>query len=232
QSSVPAPSSLEKHQELAYNWELAPLKLPVGSVITVHADARDFDSIKGPNIGKSREIRLRIVSKDDAARQFDDARRELREELASVLTMQKQAMTPVDNAIRTLSQTDRLPQPQRDDLDNASMIQRQVNGRFTNRDDGLSTRISRMLDDLRNFKIANPEAQKQMQDLLDRVGAVRDQHLGPAEQGLTRATKSLDNRAQTDPNDRQSPSGGEQASPQPQQTKTERTNPASKADRT
>ena len=86
-----------------------PLKLPVGTIITFHADARDFDTIKGPNVGKSREIRLRIVSKDDASRQFDDARREFREEIARVLTMQKQAITPVDDAMRTLSQTNRLP---------------------------------------------------------------------------------------------------------------------------
>ena len=58
--------SFVKHQEIAHDWELAPLKLPVGTVITFHADARDFDTIKGPNIGKSREIRLRIVSKEDA----------------------------------------------------------------------------------------------------------------------------------------------------------------------
>lgn len=198
QSPTPAASSVVKHQELAHDWLLAPLKLPVGTIITYYADARDLDNLKGPNIGKSRELRLRIVSKEDAARQFDDARRELREELARVLTMQNQAITPVQNADRTLSQTDRLPQAQRDDLNNASMIQRQVGSRFTNRDEGLAARIRRMLEDLRNFKIANPEAQKQMEDMLGRVETVRDRNLGPAEQGLTRATKSLDNRAQSD----------------------------------
>ena len=34
-----------------------------------------------------------------------------------------------------------------------------------------------------NFKIANPDAQKQMEDMLARLGVIRDQHLGPAEQG-------------------------------------------------
>ena len=99
-----------KHQEIGHEWNLAPLKLAVGSIITFHADARDFDAIKGPNLGKSREIRLRIVSKEDAARQFDDARRELREEIARILAMQKQAITPVDEALRTLAKTDRLAQ--------------------------------------------------------------------------------------------------------------------------
>src|SRR5262249_26756262 len=190
---VPAASSLKKHLELAHQWELAPLKLAPGSVITFFADARDFDAIKGPNVGKSREIRLRIVSKEDAARQFDDARRELREELARVLTMQKQAMGPVENAARTLSQTDRLSQPQRDDLNNASMIQRQVSGRFTGREEGLSARIRRMLDDLRNFKMANPEAQKQLEEMVGRVENIRDRNLEPAEQGIVHAVTDLDN---------------------------------------
>ena len=70
-----------KHQEVRYEWDLAPLKLAPGSIITFHADARDFDNLKGPNLGKSREIRLRIVSDEEIARQLDDARREIREEI-------------------------------------------------------------------------------------------------------------------------------------------------------
>src|SRR5262249_13676287 len=132
------------------------------------------------------------VSKEDAARQFDDSRRELREELARVLTMQKQAIAPVDNAMRSLSQTKRLGTAERDELNNAGMIQRQVTSRTSNRHEGVGARIRRVLDDLRNFKIANPDAQKQMEDMLARLGVIREQHLGPAEQELLRATKNLD----------------------------------------
>ncbi len=188
----PALDSLVKHQEITHNWQLAPLKLPVGAVITFHAEALDFDTIKGPNLGKSREIRLRIISKEDAARQFDDSRRDLREEVARVLTMQKHAITPVDNAIRSLRDTPTLPQPQRDDLNNAGMIQRQVGSRLNNRDEGVGARLRRSLEDLENFKLDNPEARKQMEGMLARLSVIRDQHLGPAEQGISRATKSLD----------------------------------------
>jgi len=187
--------SLIKHEEISHKWEIASLSLPVGTVITAYADARDFDAIKGPNIGKSRELRLRIVSKEDIARQFDDAQRELRVEMARVLAMQKQAITPVESAIRTLKETDRLPQPSRDDLNNASLIQRQVGGRISSRDDSLGSRMRRMLDDLRNFKISNPAAEKQLQDMLTRLGGIRDRNVGPAEQGLTRANKSLEENA-------------------------------------
>ena len=225
-----------KHQEIGYRWDLAPLKLPVGTVITFHADARDFDTIKGPNVGKSREIRLRIVSKDDASRQVDEARRELREEIARVLTMQKQAITPVDDAIRTLTQTNRLQQKQRDDLNNAGMIQRQVTSRINNRDEGLSAKIRNRLDDFQNFKIANPEAQKQMEEMLARLGVIRDQHLGPAEQGLTRASKNLEQDA-ANQKPAQPPSGSNDQATKPtpsdpsgaKPSDTSRTNPSPSA---
>ena len=52
--------------------------------------------------------------------------------------------------------------------------------------------MRRMLEDLQNFKIDNADAQKQMEDMLARLTVIRDQHLGPAEQGISRASKSLD----------------------------------------
>ena len=229
----PGLASFVKHQEMTHVWQLAALKLPVGTVITVHAEAIDFDSIKGPKLGKSREVRLRIVSKEDAARQFDDGRRELREELARVLTMQKQAITPVDNAIRNLEQTKTLPPAQRDDLNNAGMIQRQVESRINNRDEGLGARMRRMLGDLQNFKLDNPEAQKQMEGMLARLNVVREQHLGPAEQGISRATKTLDENAATSSgkspeaaNDRANPDLTDQAAPKSSEIAKAELNPA------
>jgi len=214
-----APAAYVKHQELAHNWDLAPLKLPVGSVITFYADARDFDTIGGPNVGKSREIRLRIVSREDASRQFDDARRELREEIARVLGMQRQAITPVEEAARTLDQTGQLARKQRDDLNNAGLIQRQVGSRLSDRDEGLDRKLRSMLDDLRNFKIANPEAEQQMQDLRARLDRIRERHQGPAEQGLTRASKGLDQQPDRGENAdaKDSPSREAQAAADPSQ---------------
>ena len=88
---------------------LAPVQAPRRHDHQLPCRRTRFRHDQGTQLGKSREIRLRIVSKEDAARQFDDARRELREELAGVLTMQKQAITPVDERGSHLSQTDRLP---------------------------------------------------------------------------------------------------------------------------
>jgi hypothetical protein len=212
-----------RHQEAGHSWDLSPLKLSPGSIITFFGTARDYDSLKGPNLGKSRELRLRIVSKEDAARQFDDARRELREELARIVAMQRQAIVPVEEASRSLTKSDRLPTPQRDNLKNASMIQRQVGGRIGSRDDGLEQKLRRLLADLRNFKIANPDAQNQMENMLGRLQQVRDRNQVPAEQGLSRASKSLEEVefARTNPIPGERPTGV--SDPQ----KSARTNPIS-----
>jgi len=179
------------HHTVRYDWDLAPLKLPPGSVITFHADARDFDTLKGPNLGKSRELRLRIVNDEEIAHQLDDARRAIREDIEGILAMENQARTPVNEALRTLSKTDRLKREAVENLKNAEMTQRQVTSRFTNKADGLEQKISRFQDDLKNFKLPNTDAQKQMDEMKASVGKLREQNLEPAEQGLTHATKNL-----------------------------------------
>ena len=186
------------HQQVRHAWDLAPLKLSAGSIISFHADARDFDSIKGPNLGKSRELRLRIVSDEEIARQIDDARRAIREETEAILAMENQAKTPVDDALRTLDKASPLNPAARENLKNAEMIQRQVNNRVTNKADGLEQKVTKFLDDLQNFRVANPDAQKQMQDMLAGVNRIKQNHLEPAEQGLTHASKNL-SEPQADP---------------------------------
>src|SRR5205823_2989315 len=43
-----------------------------------------------------------------------------------------------------------------------------------------------------NFKVPNADAQAQMEQMQAGVQKIRDDHLGPAEQGLTHASKNLD----------------------------------------
>ncbi|MBX6312506.1 MAG: DUF4175 domain-containing protein [Isosphaeraceae bacterium] len=184
-----------KRQEVPHIWDIAALNLAPGAVVTFYADARDLDTISGPKVGKSRELRLRVVAPEEIIRQLDDQRREIRDEIARVLEMQKQAQTPVQDALRTLKQTDQLDAAKRDDLRNAGVIQRQVGNRVTSRSDGLDQKIRRFLDDLKNQKIDNPEVRQQMEEMRSGVERIREQHLGPAEQNLTRASKALDDAA-------------------------------------
>ena len=182
-----------RRQEVRYRWDLSTLKdLQPGTVISFHAEGRDFDNLKGPNIGKSREMRLRIITQEDVERQLEDQQRAIRDEIDRILAIQQQAKAPVDDALRTLGKTDKLPEPLRDQVKNAEIIQRQVNNRITNKTDGLEQKLREAAQDARDFKAEKPDAQGQMADMREAVQRLKDRNLGPAEQALTKATKQLD----------------------------------------
>jgi len=184
-----------RHREVAYAWEMARLrpKPEPGTLITFHADARDLlPRPNGPNVGKSRELRLRVVTREEATNRLEDRRRAIREEAERALAMQKLAQTPVAEALRTLERTRTLPQPARDALRNAESVQRQVTGRVAGPNEGLDQKIRQYLDDLKNLKLENADAEGQMKALKAGVDRIKAEHLDQAEQGLARGNKTAE----------------------------------------
>ncbi len=206
---------------MAHRFDLTPLNLTPGALVTLYADARDRDDLRGPKTGKSREIRLRVVTPEEIARQLEAEQREIRELLARIADMQDRALTPVEEASRTLEQAQSLDEAARDELSNASVIQRQVTDRVTSKADGLAEKIDRFLQNLENLKIENPDVQNQMREMREGVSRIEENHLGPAEQNLTRALKGLDaiprpERAAAGAPDQKRPEAGEAAPDRPQ----------------
>ena len=207
-----------KHREVKYRWDLATLpNAQPGSVISFYADARDFDNIKGPNLGKSREMRLRIVSKEDADRLLEEKLREIRETAERIAAIQKQAKTPVDDAIRTLARTEKLPEPLREQVKNAEIIQRQVNDRVTNKSDGLEQKVRELQRDTRDFKVDNPDTDRQLTAIREAVDRIKENNLNPADKALNQAVKGMEQ-----------PDG---ANPQPNDAKPQEANPEGQPDK-
>ena len=209
-TSVPGQAMVKKNK-VSDRWDLSPLSLAPGSMITLMIEANDFKTPNGPNIGKSREIRLRVVTAQEAARQMEDQRREIREETERVLAMQKQANRPVDEAKRTLAQTkDQIPDAAKQELANAEQVQKQVGERLNNPADGLARKVDRFMQDLDNLKLQNPEAADQMKGLREALAKLEQGPVPQAEQAINRANRALDNRQ----NDSQNPNRpGAQAQP-------------------
>lgn len=221
-----------RKRQVRFSWDLASpdlaLDLKPGAVVTFHAAATDLDTLRGPKQGKSRELQLRILEPEKIAEQLEDQRRQIREEIARTLTMQKQAITPVEEARRTLRQVDRLEPEDRENVRNAEAVQRQVTGRVNDPSEGLHEKVERYLRDQDNLKIDNAEAREQMQRLLASLDRIRDDHLVPAEQGLSRANKSLDESSRGQP-PRDSQSRDRQGeSPQPKGREASRSEDASR----
>ena len=202
------PPKPARNQLATYSWDLATagLKLEPGAVVTLHGVASDLDALRGPKVGKSREVQLRVLDEAAILQQLDEARADLRNEIARTLEMERQAIRPVQEAKRTLDRTPNLPAESRDALQNAEAIQRQVSSRVADPTEGLEHKIERYLKDQDNLRIENAENKAQMQELLERAKDIREQHLNPAEESLTRATRGLDDspNPQSQPSERQS----------------------------
>ena len=182
-------------QEVETRLELAELGVEPGDLITAYAESRDFFDRgigAGPHLTKSRAVRIRIISIEEFEALIDDRRREIREELERIAEMQDLAIPPVRDAINELDASGRVQQETGDELREAAVIQRQVGSRFEEPGSGLSDRIQQLLDDLKNAQQADSEVAEQMEAMKGAVDRVRADHLRPAEQGLSRASKQLE----------------------------------------
>ena len=226
-------------QVVTHEWKMADLRaslgvaeLAPGTLITFHADARDFlPAPKGPNLGKSRELRLKIVSRDEAANRLEEQRRAIREEAERALAMQKSARLPVQDALRTLDRTPELDQAARDALRNAESIQRQVTGRVAGVNEGLDRKINQFLEDLKNLKLDNPDARAQMEALKAGVDRLKAAHLDQAEQSLARGSKALSGQPPEPGAQPDAPKAGVEAgAPEPKGPPSGAAKPGSKPD--
>jgi hypothetical protein len=192
-------TSPSKHLEVRYRWDLSGLQLTPGAIVAFHVEAIDFDDLRGPNLGKSRELRLRVISAEEFQPILADRQRELREEVQRILEMQQQALTGVQDAARILDQAERLDPANREQLKSAGTVQRQVGNRISDPADGLEEKAQRFLDDLENNKIEDADAREQMEQIRQGAQKLREQNVGPAEQNITRANKTLENLEEPQP---------------------------------
>ncbi|GIW86778.1 MAG: hypothetical protein KatS3mg108_1102 [Isosphaeraceae bacterium] len=181
-----------RERSLEQTLDLSSLQLQPGMVVTIQGVAYDNDGRLGPKPGRSRTIQLRILDEPKIAEQLDERRRAIREEIARILEMQRQALRTVGDTRRALEQDAQLRDEQRDAVRNAGSLQRQVTSRVADPAEGLRGKVERFLDDQANLRLANPDARDQMERIRQAVARVETEHLNPAEQHLTRAIAALE----------------------------------------
>jgi hypothetical protein len=82
-------------RELAFSdvIDLSALKLPTGTSLNFHVAARDNDDVKGPNVGKSSDFLLRIVTEEELRTDLLRREKEQRQELERLLKQQEDLLT-------------------------------------------------------------------------------------------------------------------------------------------
>lgn len=211
-----------KQQIVEYSWDLSPLRLAQGSLVVLKVVARDYRDAPAPNVGESREVRLRVVSDADFLRRVDGEQRLLREELDRLRKLQDAALAQTRDLSEKAGVKDQLDDDEREKLLATETMQRRVREKASQSDSSIQKQIRDLIEKLQSNRIDDLDTKKRlalMDSELDRIAA---QHLSQIERNLTQARK----RAQSGPaipdgDSRERKSPGETPPSQPETRKPE-----------
>lgn len=174
-------------------WSLEPLKLTHGQVVTLRVASRDFRDVPGPNLGQSREIRLRVVTKEEFLAQLENQQQLVREELERTLRLQQTAHTQVSDLQKQAEIVGKLQAGDVEKLQSAELIQRRVEEKVSASEQGLLRRIDDLLAGLKQNRVDDVESSKRLVLLRSELARIAEQHLPPIAHALTQARKSAKN---------------------------------------
>lgn len=191
--SVPLFSSTvgEPRKVVDHAWALAPLKLSPGAIVRIRAEAADLRDSPGPNVEQSREVRVRIVGKEDFLRQFENEQQLLREELARVLKLQESTRTQTRELEAQARVAGALKNQDLENLQSAELQQRRVREKVAESDQSLRRQVDRMLGGLKNNNLADLDTARRLRMVDSELARLAEQHLPPISQALTQARKEL-----------------------------------------
>ena len=92
---LPAAKEGLNQRELAFAdvLDLSALNLPTGTSLNFHVAARDNDDVSGPNVGKSSDFLLRIVTEQELQQDILRREKEQRQEMERLLKQQEDLLT-------------------------------------------------------------------------------------------------------------------------------------------
>lgn len=171
-------------------WNLAPLGLRPGSVVRYRLAAADARDKPNPNVGQSRELRLRVVSKEDFARQIENEQQLLREEIERVLKMQENAAAQVADLAKQARVAGKLKVNDVEGLQTAELLQRRVQEKIADSEQSLKQQVENLLARLKQNGISDPETTKRLVMAGSELSRVAEEHLPTIARSLTQARKS------------------------------------------
>ena len=197
-ANIPAPPiQLAKIQQLAAEPVLAmgtirtddgrPLR--EGDTLTVQMAADDYDDVTGfKEPGRSAELRIAIVSKQDVETIVQQTQSEVRAELARLRQMQAEAKAQAEQAAKT-------PEAAADKLAEAERVQDQIRARVEQGEDGLRATIDRLRNQLKENKVPDSLAADRLDEAAKELKRLSDREFEPLAGDFAKAKREADPKA-------------------------------------
>ncbi len=171
-------------------FELKPLELKPGTQLTLNASAIDYR----PQVTQSHARRLTVISATELQERLAERQAVLLGEMARVLKLQRDAKAQLDSVDIQLNKVDRLTKSDVDHLQQAELMQRQIERSLTSKADGLPAQIASLLSDLRNNRLDQGDTPEQMQRLQNELARLAEQALPGASRELVAGIKDAQSR--------------------------------------
>jgi len=197
---IPAESSLRlRYQQMEFLSRLSmthfrhadgsPL-IPGDSAI-IQITAEDFDNVTGFKApGRSHEIELLIVTKQDLEAVEQQGQSDLRTELLRLQALQHEARTHVQEAIQQTRNTGKLRIEDLDKLNRAEQTQQQIRERLNNKDDGIRAQLEKLRQSAKDNHLPRSAATDRLDDATAELARLAKEELEPLEADLATARRT------------------------------------------
>jgi hypothetical protein len=161
--------------------------LAVGDVLILQVAADDFDDVTGfKSAGKSHEVELVIVAKQDLDAVAQQAQSDLRAELLRLHALQREARTRVQEAMQQARNSGQLRPEDLDRINRAEQTQQQIRNRI-NADDGLRKQLERLRQSAKDNHLPRSSTTDRLDEAAAELTRLANEELEPLEAELASA---------------------------------------------
>jgi hypothetical protein len=187
--STSANSSHGDSRVIEYSWDLAPLKLPVGAVITLEAGAVDY----APGVGRTATPRrITIITPDELDARLADRQAQIVRQLERALEVEQATREDVRRVEIQQQTTGKLRDGDRNALQAAELNQRRVGRMLVDPAEGVPALIEAMRREMEVNRDASSEMRETMDGLTAELQRLADGPISGAESELTATRKALE----------------------------------------
>jgi hypothetical protein len=172
-----------------FSWDLAPLQLPVGANLILHAEAADYR----PGVGRTASPRrLVVISADELETRLADHQAQIVRQLERALALQQSTREDVRRLEIQLNDTASLDNGDRNMLQTAELNQRRVKQSLVDPSEGASALARSLLEQAEINRLTSTDLRASMDRLLRELERLSAGPLSVAESELLAAHKWTD----------------------------------------
>jgi hypothetical protein len=172
-----------------YDWDLAPLQLPVGTSLILNAEAADYR----PGTGRTAAPRrVMVISAEELETRLADHQAQIVRQLERALSLQQSTREDVRRLEVQLNETASLDIGDRNTLQSAELNQRRIKQWLVDPSNGAAALARSLIEQVEINRLSGTDLRESMDRLLRELGRLSAGPLGVAERDLLAAHKSME----------------------------------------